>query len=1536
MTNQTEGTTLTENTLRRGNFVHLHTHTEYSSGVDGLGRVNDVFASAAADGQPAAAMTDHGKLTGAWSWKMAAAKVGLKAIYGVEAYLAIGSRHEKNSRLEDREDSDTDFDEEQVGKSQQDTKEVRYEHLTVLAKNATGWKNLVKMQNEAQNSYWYHPRIDYALLKEYGEGLIVLTGCLGGPVAGRLKHVRGVDTEQDAKYIAEAKANIRALIDAVGRENVYVEIMEHGIDVEADVLMRLIDIAHTWTDENGNPDPLPLVVTNDAHFVGAGDCDAHDAWLAVKTKTVVGNQKRFQFHGQGYHLRSEAEMRELGAVVFAREAHKWITEHLEFINETDEFKDAYEAVRQHNTDLTVGLNNGTGVKQWVDAATSLSPASADLINAWWDEARADAFAKRIPQLVHIWNAACDMTVTIADRCDDDVLISPGTLLPQYPVPEGFADSSAYLHSLLVAGAENRYGRDENGMLPQNVRDRLGMEFKTVNDMGFPDYFLIVWDLIDWANSDLGQPEPGFPRGKPGGKKPILTGPGRGSAAGSLMAYCLNITDLCPLKYDLLFERFLEPGRADMPDMDLDFEAARRWEVQMYLTLRWGMKNVAKIGTFQTAKSKSALEDAGRVYELQEQTTPLKKLIPEQGGKPLPFKDLLNPANPMGADFRAALEKADEEARAKGNEQHDLRMLLDTARLWEDTVTNEAVHACGMLVAPIDLTQEIPLRYDRAKSAPKDADGNPTQRVTLWDSKQVEKYGMLKLDVLAIDNLDFMSAAFDFIEMTSGRVITMKGIPEPDSGDPSVDAVWELLQSGKTAGIFQLESDGMTGLIEQMSVSTFEDLSAAVALFRPGPLSADMHTRYVERKAGREPVDYGIFTNDPAEQAAIATVLDETYGVFCYQEQVMQLGLVMAGFDAGQRSALRRAIGKKDKVMMAEVGEKFLTGCEQEFRDEQGNLISMPFSRTTAERMWDYFKGSADYLFNKSHSAAYGKLAYHTAWLKANYPIEYGAAILSVTNKAEKRFRALRNLESEGIEVLPPDVNLSMAGTAPEMVDGSATGKIRFGLTEIRDVGVSGLHVYRERVRGGDFENLHDMLRRVKLPETAEHTEQVVDVQTGEIIAEPAGKKLGITAAEALIEAGACDRFGPRLGLMRIARASADIEFDVPDNEWPVVLRSMLQRQRLSMAVGEHPLEAEAEFLSSWVTPSGSVDDRGRPLHGVKPVHIDDALEKGTQVVLGVVSRFEIIQKAKGRFASFSIEGPNGTLDGRVWYERLAQMIDRGEYMPRVGDVVAVSGWVKVREVEREVSSDSDANINASDAEAVATVVETVTHRELSASLFWPIDIPHETGDIGVNTFGGAFEVPTPSGGTLLFSLGAPETPSTLPGSDSPALVGTVAHTGAESGSVAVLDRPQVQQVVSAPVEARTLDDYVWVATSSEGFGNADCVSSLAGRIIPGPVSRSKSEHFVKKSEGPTLHVNEATRAIVLILNMNGRAAEPENAECDLKDAIERLLRSDPSVDFRTVAAGDLALVRPDEDGWRKITANMDAIEELAADYLVPA
>ncbi|MFS0884975.1 DNA polymerase III subunit alpha [Aeromicrobium sp. 179-A 4D2 NHS] len=1535
MTNQTEGTTLTENTQRRGNFVHLHTHTEYSSGVDGLGRVMDVFASAAADGQPAAAQTDHGKLTGAWSWKMAAAKHGLKAIYGVEAYLAIGSRHEKNSRLEDREDADTDFDEEQVGKAQQDTKEVRYEHLTVLARNTTGWKNLVKMQNEAQNSYWYHPRIDYALLKEYGEGLIVLTGCLGGPVAGRLKHVRGVDPEQDAKYIAEAKANIRALIDAVGRENVYVEIMEHGIDVEADVLMRLIDIAHTWTDENGNPDPLPLVVTNDAHFVGAGDCDAHDAWLAVKTKTVVGNQKRFKFHGEGYHLRTEAEMRALGGVVFAREAEKWIKSHLDFISEIDEFKAAYETVAtQCDPEVTGNLRRGIGVKQWVEAATSLYPAAADLINAWWDEARADAFAKRIPQLVNIWNAACDMTVTIADRCDDEVLESPGTLLPQYPVPEGFADSKAYLHSLLVEGAERRYGRDANGMLPQDVRERLAMEFKTVNDMGFPDYFLIVWDLINWANSDLGQPEPGFPRGRPGGKKPILTGPGRGSAAGSLMAYCLDITDLCPLKFDLLFERFLEPGRADMPDMDLDFEAARRWEVQMYLTLRWGMKNVAKIGTFQTAKSKSALEDAGRVYELQESTTPLKKLIPEQGGKPLPFKALLDPANPMGADFRAALEKADEEAREKGNEQHDLRMLLETAILWEDTVTNEAVHACGMLVAPIDLTQEIPLRYDRAKDAPKDADGNPTQRVTLWDSKQVEKYGMLKLDVLAIDNLDFMSKAFEFIEMTTGRVLTMKGIPEPDSGDPTVDAVWELLQSGKTAGIFQLESDGMTGLIEQMSVSTFEDLSAAVALFRPGPLSADMHTRYVERKAGREPVDYGIFTNDPAEQAAIATVLDETYGVFCYQEQVMQLGLVMAGFDAGQRSALRRAIGKKDKVMMAEVGEKFLTGCEQEFRDETGNLISMRFSRATAERMWDYFKGSADYLFNKSHSAAYGKLAYHTAWLKANYPIEYGAAILSVTNKAEKRFRALRNLESEGIEVLPPDVNLSMAGTAPEMVDGKATGKIRFGLTEIRDVGVSGLHVYRERARGGEFENLNDLMRRVKLPEVAEHTEQVVDTETGEILAEPAGKKLGITAVEALIESGACDRFGPRLGLMRIARASADIVFDVPDNEWPVVMRSMLQRRRLSMAVGEHPLVAEADFLAKWVTPSGSTDDRGRPLHGVKPVHIDDSLDKGTQVVLGVVSQFEIIQKAKGRFASFSIEGPNGTLDGRVWYERLAQMIDNNEYLPRVGDVVAVSGWIKIREVEREVATDSDANINAADADAVATVTETVIHREMSASMFWPIDIPHETGDIGVNTFGGAFEVPTPSGGTLLFALGAPETPETLPGSDSPALVPSVAHAGADGGSVAVLDRPKTATAAVSVTSARAGDDFVWAGSAVNGFGGADCISSLAGRVIPKEVTTAKAKHSVKRT-GPALYVNEANRIVVLMLDMTGRSVEPEDAECDMVDALTALLRVNPSINLREVAAGDLTLAKPDENGWIQIPADMGKVEALVAEHMLP-
>ena len=1192
------------------NFVHLHTHTEFSM-LDGMGQVTRVCAAAAEDNQPAIAMTDHGSLAGAWRFNKAAKEAGLKPILGLEAYLALGDRFENNEIEVDRDDMDYGDDNPEAN-AKSDTKTKRYEHLTILATNKTGWNNLVTMQNKAQDSFWYYPRIDYSLLKEHSEGLIVLTGCLAGPVAGPV--MRG--------NVDEARDNIRTLIDCVGKENVYVEIMEHGIDVERRGIETLVGLSKEFD--------LPLVATNDAHFVGKDDCESHDAWLAVGTKKHVGDKKRFKFNGSGYHLRTEDEMRTL---------------------RTED---------------------------------------------WWDD-------------------ACSETVKIAERCADIVLETPGLQLPVYTPPAEFETSRAYFKHLVMEGAKEIYGVDD-GKLPIEVRERLNMEFKIIASMGFIDYFLIVWDLISWAKSDRALPSEEFPNGEQGGKKPIVVGPGRGSAAGSLISYCLNIVDLDPLENDLLFERFLEPGRLEMPDIDLDFESLRRNEILAYLSIRWGNKNVSRIGSFSMSLSKRALKDSARVHERTDIGADLTKLILLKGNTPLPFKSMFDTANRNAKDFQDAVSRGGP----------DLENVMRDARAFEGVVNGQSTHACGVLIAPMSLPGVIPIRYDRKK------DGSNAM-ITSWDAKDVEAYGLLKLDILGLENLDIISAALKSIERSTGEVVTLADIPHPSTqNDPRVEKMWELLCAGNTGGVFQLDSAGITRLTEEVQPRTFKDLTAIISLFRPGPLSAKMHTRYVERKHGREEVDYTIFTDDKAEQEAIAVVLDETFGVYVYQEQIMRLGTVMAGFDVVGRSKLRKAVGKKDLELMNVMGEAFIEGCMSEQFDDSGELISMRFSEQTALNMWDAMKGSAEYLFNKSHAAAYAKLSYYTAYLKANWPVDYGAAILAITSHDDKRYVALRTLVDAGIDVFPPDVNVSYPWTAPELDPEThkPTGNVRLGLSEIKGVGVSGKHIYNEREARGAFVSLHDLMSRVKAPGDTKDDGTV----------EPE-KKLNLTAVEGLINAGACDQFGSRLGLIRVSRASSEVDYVVPNCEWPSVFRSMLQRERLGIAVGEHPLVAEKEFLTKWRTPQTRHENTGS-----KPTGLHK-LTKGGVLTMGVIASWGEFTGARGRFARFTLEGSKNRIDGQMWTESLTEMMESNG-VPSIGDIVVVSGYVKTRVIQNIVDSSDGDDVEAS-------VSDEIEVKELSANKMWIVKVPHKIDSMPVNLFKGKTPTVTPTNsGHILASLSA--------------------------------------------------------------------------------------------------------------------------------------------------------------------------------------
>lgn len=1228
-------------------FVHLHNHGENSS-LDGLSTISKMARTAADLGQTAMALTDHGSLSGAWRFTKACKAAGIKPVIGIEIYMSIGSRFEKNFTWVDRND-DADADTENSKSTQ---KKKIYEHLTLLARNEAGWKSLLALHNKAEETFWQKPRIDFDLLKEHGEGLIILSGCLGGPVAGPLSRAAAAETaareasdaavaaresgdEEEAAELdaeaasqlakaaeseAEARTGLAHMVEAVGKENVFLEIMYHGIEAERVVLNKI----RALSKETG----IPLVATNDCHYEHAHDARAHEGFLAVGSNKTLDDPARFKFNGSGYYIKSEAEMLDV------------------------------------------------------------------VPRSWWAE-------------------ACAQSQVIADMCDEQVIPTPHQRLPKFPVPEGFADSDAYLKHLVKEGAVRRYGYDKDGNripLSAEVKDRLKTELDIISQMGFPDYFLIVWDLINWCRSDapVEFDNPDAPR-----KKPILVGPGRGSAAGSAVSYCLGIVGIDPLENNLLFERFLEPGRAGMPDIDVDFEMLRRPEVFAYAGYRWGQGNVARIGTFGVALAKAAIQDAARILKPSTPAQEIKDAADAlfKAGRKSEGAKMLKEAN-EAVDKRASHllrlgKKLSELVPASGEKTYTLTALEDTrdaagdafrelvaaeedaaailelAKSFEGVIKGESIHACGFVISPEPLDDLVPLRH-----ASHAADADPAApRVICWDGPEVEDYGFLKMDILGLMNLDIVSSTLENIETTTGEVITMDSIPHADTkGEPRVQAAFDLIAAGRTAGVFQMESDGMKKIAQDVIPESLTDLSAIVALFRPGPLAAKVPDRYAARKNGLEEVDYDQFTSNKIEQEWIAKVLGDTYGVFVFQESLMRLGTVISGFDASQRSVLRKAVGKKDAKKMAEVGQMLAAGAEQEFFDEDGVMISPKFSTKTAADVFELMKGSAQYLFNASHSAAYAHLAYVTAYLKANWPVEYSASILSIvdTNKPEKRLTALQSLRTDGITVLAPDVNASKARTAP------VNGNVQMGLAEVKDVGSAGHHIVAEREKNGPFKDLHDLMTRVVIPG-----------KNG-----GADTKLPSGAVQGLIEAGALDAWGSRLGLLMTMRAAFKGPISPVEAAWNDVEMSTRQRSRLGVSLGIHPLVSMKAELKAWRTPvrdeyTGA--SMGRPLTQLHRISDGDG---DTVLTVGVVSMWEEKGYSGGRRANFTLESSTDSISGVVWDRTLSSLRRQGT-VPKVGDVVAVSGRVKVRAT---VVGDEETGTQ-----------ETITTKELNISEVWPIN-----------------------------------------------------------------------------------------------------------------------------------------------------------------------------------------------------------------------
>lgn len=1133
--------------------VHLHTHSEHSF-LDGLGKVEDICRTAAEQDMPAVAITDHGNLSGAWRFQKAADKHGIKSIHGCEFYLAIGSRDDQNFVEVPVDESDMDPTVADVekgnGKWKPKTKKKVYEHLTVVAENEAGWRNLVTLNNTSHDSFWHKNRIDLDLLGEHSDGLIVFTGCLGGPIASLL--MRG-DVDGADRKLGELKERLGGTSDP-DTSPLFVEIMSHGIDVEdTKVQPELILLARKHN--------LPMVATNDSHFVHADHSHAHDAWLCLATRSTLAAEKRYRFTGEGYHLRDAYEMRSL-----------------------------------------FDLESGT-------------------------------------------EEACNNTLVIARRAADRVLPEAQLRLPRFPIPDGYepsatavkrgyTDDLAYLYDQVAEGARRRFGSP----LPDEVKARLRFEFDIVAAKGLHSYFLIVQDVCDWARS----------RG-------IRIGPGRGSAAGSVISYSLGIVNVDPIANHLLFERFLNPDRTGMPDIDLDFEAERRMEVVNYLRERWGEDSVARIGTFGMARSKRAVRDAARVLEVSKIGDQMSALIGnDKGGKPFGFEALFDDANEQTRDFRNLVADSEEAQR-----------VATIASQFENTVSQAGIHACGILVSDQDLTTLVPTRRDRGKGS-NHIEG---MLVTEWDGRDIDDFGLLKLDVLGLRNLDVVTRCVEIIRETTGEDVSdLVDDPPYDPSDPRVRAAFDLISLGQTSGVFQLESSGMVRLCQDIRPDSLDDLAAIVALFRPGPLGAGMHERFAARKHGHEPVDYSIFTegspNAEAEEEAIAQVLGVTYGVPTFQEQLMQLGSVVAGFDASLRNRLQKAVSKKIKEEMAAVGELFIAGAQEALTDSDGNITKIAFADKTAVRLWDAIKGAGDYAFNRAHSYGYATLAHITALLKANWPAPYAAALLAVTSGKDKRQAVLQAVSEEGITVLPPSVNASSENTSV-----SDSNTIRLGLSEAKSVGKAGKWIVDERELNGPYSSIHEVARR----------------------ASREGSKVSTSHLEGLIEAGAFDELSPfegrtcRAGMTMIARTAQTtgsvIEIEPPDMEWSSVELAAREQDRLGLLLSEHPLavHGRSDALSTFVARNG-----------MPPQQLADLPSKdgGRFCCFALVTGWTERTYSKGRMASVSVEGPSVSARGVVWDEALTKLRSEGR-IPKVGDCVVIDGKVSVRLLDSSSDDEGD-------------------------------------------------------------------------------------------------------------------------------------------------------------------------------------------------------------------------------------------------------
>ena len=1027
-------------------FTHLHVHTEYSL-LDGSSKIGELAARAKELGMDSMAITDHGVMYGVIDFYRAARAAGIKPIIGCQVYVSPGSR----------------FDRETVHG------EDRYYHLVLLAENNTGYQNLMKIVSKGfVDGFYYKPRIDEEVMREYHEGIIALSACLAGEVPRYLE--KGL--------YEEAKEAAKRHLEIFGEGNYFLELQDHGIPLQRQVNQGIMRLSKELN--------IPLVATNDCHYINADDWEAHDILLCIQTGKKVSDENRMRYEGGQYYVKSEEEMRQL-------------------------FPYAPEAIEN--------------------------------------------------------------THKIAERCNVEIEFGV-TKLPRFDVPDGY-DSWGYLNHLCDEGFALRYPDDDG-----TLRARLDYELGTIKSMGYVDYFLIVWDFINFAKSHG-----------------IAVGPGRGSAAGSIVAYCLKITDIDPIRYQLLFERFLNPERVSMPDIDVDFCYERRQEVIDYVVEKYGKDQVAQIVTFGTLAARGVIRDVGRVmdlpYSLCDQVS---KMVPAE----------------LNITLDLALQK-NPELKALYESDEQVKKLIDMSKRLEGLPRHTSMHAAGVVISRTSIDEYVPLS--------RGADGTI---VTQFTMTTLEELGLLKMDFLGLRTLTVIQDAVKMIEKDYGVKLDLEHIDYDDK------KVMDSLGTGKNEGVFQLESGGFKTFMKELKPTTLEDIIAGISLYRPGPM--DFIPKYLKGK------------NDPASITytcpQLEPILKPTYGCIVYQEQVMQIVRDLAGYTLGRSDLVRRAMSKKKAAVMAKERQNFVYGNAEE---GVKGCIANGIDEKTANQIYDDMTDFAKYAFNKSHAAAYAVVAYQTAFLKFYYPKEFMAALMTSvmdnTTKVSEYILACRNM---GISILPPDINEGYSGFS---VSGNG---IRYGLSAIKSVGRAVVDVIiAERENGGLFKSLDDFVSRMSNKEVNKRTLESF-IKSGALDTLPGTRKQKLIVSGDLLESKAREKktvMEGQLSFFDLAPEEEKNNFQItfPNvGEYDKQTLLAFEKETIGIYVSGHPMEEYRELWEKNVTAKTSdfvVDEDGKTV-----------VEDNSNVVIGgmITSKKVKTTKTNQLMAFITIEDLVGTVEVLVF------------------------------------------------------------------------------------------------------------------------------------------------------------------------------------------------------------------------------------------------------------------------------------------------